>query len=103
MTTNMCMRRRRMLVLLGVIACATGLTTDAQAPPVPGECNVPASQRGGDIGCYLSATETLGALPEDARFWHIYNYPTRPAAEAVKAPRGPVVDAFGKVWLYAIA
>ena len=94
---------RRMLFLLSVIACATCLTTFAQTPPVPGECNVPASQRGEDNGCYLSAIQTLGALPADARFWHIYNYPTRAAAEAVKAPRGTVVEAFGKVWLYAIA
>ena len=56
-----------------------------------------------EISVALSATETLGALPEDARFWHIYNYPTRLAAQAVKAPRGTVVEAFGKVWLYAIA
>ena len=103
MTTHMCITRRQMLLLLSMIVCATCLTMSAQVPPVPGMCNVPASQRAGDIGCYLSATETLGALPEDARFWHIYNYPTRPAAEAVKAPRGTVVEAFGKVWLYAIA
>ena len=103
MTANMRITRRQRLLLLGVIACATCLTTFAQAPPVPGNCDVLASQRAGDIGCYLSATQTLGALPEDARFWHIYNYPTRPAAEAVKGPRGTVVEAFGKVWLYAIA
>ena len=103
MTTSMRITRRQMLLPLSMIACATCLTTFAQAPPVPGGCNVPASQRAGDIGCYLSATETLGALPEDARFWHIYNYPTLPAVEAVKGPRGTVVEAFGKVWLYAIA
>jgi len=95
--------RRRMGVLLGMIVCATCLTTFAQEPPVPGMCNVPVSQRAGDIGCYLTATETLGALPEDARFWHVYNYPTRSAAEAAKGPRGTVVEAFGKVWLYTIA
>ena len=103
MATNIRITRRHTLLLLSMIVCATCLTTFAKAPPVPGNCDVPASQRAGDIGCYLSATERLGALPEDARFWHIYNYPTRPAAEAVKGPRGTVVEAFGKVWLYAIA
>ena len=103
MVANMRITRLPMLVLPSLIASATCLTTFAQAPSVPGECNVPARQRGGEVGCYLSATETLGALPDDARFWHIYNYPTRAAAEAVKGPRGTVVEAFGKVWLYNIA
>jgi hypothetical protein len=67
MTTDMRITLRRMLFLLSVIACATCLTTFAQTPPVPGECNVPASQRGEENGCYLSAIQTLGALPADAR------------------------------------
>ncbi|MGA8618004.1 MAG: hypothetical protein WB660_05725 [Candidatus Sulfotelmatobacter sp.] len=35
-------------------------------------------------------------------FWHLYNYPTRAVAEAAKGPRGTVVEAFGRVWLYTI-
>ncbi len=30
-------------------------------------------------------------------------YPTRAAAEAVKGPRGIVVESFGKIWLFTIA
>jgi mannose-6-phosphate isomerase-like protein (cupin superfamily) len=77
----------------------------AQAPPgaPPGACTMPVSQRTSEVGCYLTATEVLGALPQGAQFWHLYNYPTRAAAEAVKGPHGTVVQSFGKVWLYTIA
>ena len=70
---------------------------------VPGGCNTPVSQRTSEVGCYLSATEVLGALPQDPLFWHLYVYPTRAAAEAAKGPRGTVVESFDKVWLYTIA
>ena len=77
----------------------------AQAPPgaPPGACTMPVSQRTSEVGCYLTATEVLGTLPQGAQFWHLYNYPTRAAAEAVKGPNGTVVESFGKVWLYRIA
>jgi len=36
-------------------------------------------------------------------FWHLYQYPSRAAADAAKGAHGTVVESFGKVWLYAIA
>jgi len=77
----------------------------AQAPPgaPPGACTTLVSQRTSEVGCYLTATEVLGTLPQGAQYWHLYNYPTRAAAEAVKGPNGTVVESFGKVWLYRIA
>jgi quercetin dioxygenase-like cupin family protein len=70
---------------------------------VPGACDTPASQRSGEIGCYLTASEDIGELPPGPMAWHLYNYPTRSAAEAGKGGRGIVVEAFGKIWLYTIA
>jgi quercetin dioxygenase-like cupin family protein len=70
---------------------------------VPGNCATPAAERTGELGCYVDAEVTLGDLPKSPVFWHLYNYPDRAAAEAVKAPHGAVVEAFGKVWLYVIA
>ena len=65
---------------------------------------MPASQRSNDVGCYLSASEDLGVLPQSARFWHVYNYPTRAAArKRIKGPRGTIVESFGRTWLYTIA
>jgi quercetin dioxygenase-like cupin family protein len=53
----------------------------------------------------LIVSVDLGELPESPIFWHLYNYPTRAAAEveAAKAPRATVVEAFDKVWLYSLA
>ena len=47
----------------------------------------------------------LGELPQEPLFWHLYNYPSRTAAEdeAEKAPSATVVEAFDKVWLYSIS
>jgi quercetin dioxygenase-like cupin family protein len=71
---------------------------------VGGGCNTPVSQRTSEVGCYLTATEVLGALPQAPLFWHLYVYPTRAAAaEAAKGSRGTVVESFEKVWLYTIA
>jgi len=70
---------------------------------IPGGCNTPVNQRTSEVGCYLTATEVLGVLPEGALFWHLYVYPTRAAAETAKGPGGTVVESFEKVWLYTIA
>ena len=81
-------------------ACVLNAPASAQ---VAGNCATPAAERTGELGCYVDAEVTLGELPKSPVFWHLYKYPDRAAAEAVKAPHGTVVEAFGKVWLYAIA
>jgi quercetin dioxygenase-like cupin family protein len=35
-------------------------------------------------------------------FWHVYQYPSRAAAQAAAVPRSTVVEAFGRVMLYVI-
>jgi len=89
---------------LAAVACSVAVlaATDITLAEVPGGCDTPISQRTSEVGCYLMATEVLGAIPERPVFWHLYNYPTRAAAETVKGPRGTVVESFGKVWLYTI-
>lgn len=88
-----------MMTLLLAASMAAGVVS-AQ---VPGGCNTPVSQRTTEVGCYLTATELLGALPRGPLFWHLYVYPSRAAAEVAKGPRGTVVESFEKVWLYTIA
>ena len=82
------------------------LSSAAQLPGtrVPGGCDVPATAKPKEVGCYLTATETLHTLPTGDVFWHLYEYPTRAAAAAAK-PRsfGTVAESLGKVWLYVIA
>lgn len=93
--------------ILVAIACSMLGMTLATTPPSsaqpPGRCDTPVSQRTGEVGCYLTATEVLGAMPPGSVFWHLDTYPTRAAAEAARGPRGTVVESFGKVWLYTIA
>jgi quercetin dioxygenase-like cupin family protein len=92
---------RNLTLITWLLASVTGMgTVWAQ---VPGGCNMPVSLRTSEVGCYLTATEVLGALPQGALFWHLYLYPTRAAAEAAKGQRGTVVKSFEKVWLYTIA
>jgi len=35
-------------------------------------------------------------------FWHLDTYPNRAAADAQKGPRGTVIEALGRVWLFTI-
>jgi|SRR5437588_3913690 len=92
--------RKQALITWLLVAVAAAGAVWAQ---VPGGCNTPVSQRTSEAGCYLTATEALGALPQGPLFWHLYLYPTRAAAEAAKGQRGTVVESFEKVWLYTIA
>lgn len=71
---------------------------------VPGGCDVLASKRTEESGCYLLAAESLKRLPAREVFWHLYTYPTRAAAEAArKGAPGTVVESLGKIWLFIIA
>ena len=62
----------------------------AQAPPspfaaiYPGRCETPVSERTGDAGCYLLATEPVDGLSE-AVYWHLYTYPTLAIAQAARS------------------
>jgi quercetin dioxygenase-like cupin family protein len=102
MTTCMATWRRAnanlVAIAWSVMALAAAQTASAQLHG----CDTPVSERTSEVGCYTSAIKVLGAMPEGPVFWHLYNYPTRAAAEAVKGPRGTVVEAFGRVWLYAV-
>jgi len=61
------------------------------------------SERRTELGCYTTAVEIIGELPQLPLYWHLDNYPTRAAAEAAKQARGTVVESLGKVWLFTIA
>ena len=87
---------------LTVTAWSVVLAASMSAQDHHSGCDTPVSKRTNEVGCYTTATRVLGAMPKGPVFWHLYNYPTRAAAEVVMGPRGTVVEAFGRVWLYAI-
>lgn len=55
------------------------------------------------MGCFITAREVLGQLPSVPLYWHLDTYPTWPAADAARGPRGTVVESLGKIWLFTIA
>jgi hypothetical protein len=54
-------------------------------------------------GLFLTAEAQLGILPPQPLYWHIYEYTSRAAAEAVRGERGTAAEVFGRHWLYTIA
>jgi quercetin dioxygenase-like cupin family protein len=94
--------------ILSLPICVVVLSSTSAAPllgsRVPGGCDVPVAARTSEVGCYLAATETLSNLPPQELFWHLYEYPTRAAAETAKPQSmGTVAESLGKIWLYVIA
>ena len=81
---------------------ADGSHVASTTVPVPGGCEMPRTGPADAVGCYLAGTAQLGAAPAAALFWHLDTYPTRAAAEAARGPRGTVVSAHGRTWLFTI-
>src|SRR5262245_10848925 len=96
-------RALRTTILALLLLASVAGTGDVHAQVPPGGCTEPASKHAGEIGCYLSADESLGVLPQSPLFWHLYQYPTRDAATAAKGKHGTVGQSFQKIWLYTIA
>lgn len=82
---------------------ALALSATAVWAQVPGACAKLSSERTSDVGCYVDASDALSELPDAPLFWHLYNFPTRAAAQALKTRHSTIVESFGKVWFYAIA
>jgi mannose-6-phosphate isomerase-like protein (cupin superfamily) len=92
------------LLVLATLCFAGRVEAQLPGTRVPGGCDVPVSQRTSEVGCYLTATQTIETLPDEAIFWHVYAYPTRAAAEAVqRGAASTVVESLGRVWLFTIA
>jgi quercetin dioxygenase-like cupin family protein len=87
-----------------IVLCALVLmgAHPAQAQ-VPGDCELPVAQRTRLEGCYLLASTALETLPRGPLYWHLYNYPTRIAAEGIVGQHTTIVESFGRIWLMAIA
>jgi hypothetical protein len=88
-------------------AIALPVMTLAAIPPALGQTGgtcIPISERGmRTMGCFITAREVLGKLPQVPLFWHLDTYPTRAAADAARGPRGTVVESLGKIWLFTVA
>lgn len=74
----------RTLAVIGTLILLASASASAQ---LPGRCELPVSERTGDIGCYVLKIQPLGPLPDTQLFWHLYVFPSREAAKAASAPR----------------
>jgi len=64
---------------------------------------LPISERSGEIGCWILASEPVGQFSAHSVFWHLDKFSTRASAEQAKERTGTVLPALGKVWLLTIA
>lgn len=96
------------IALLVVAACPHALAQDLQGSgPGRGGSNCrPVSdfdnERTQDAGCWIMARVPQGVMPQSTVFWHVYSYPSRAEAEAVKGSHGTVIEGLGKIWLLAV-
>jgi len=91
----------RQIALFCALAVSVPVRAIAQEPS-ESRCQ-PIAQRKGDVGCWIIVDDPIGPVPSQPVFWHLDTYPSRAAAEAVKRPRGTVVESLAKVWLFTIA
>ncbi len=64
---------------------------------------LPVSERRGEIGCWILASEPVGQFSAHSVFWHLDKFSTSALAEQAKGRTGTVLLALGKVWLLTIA
>jgi quercetin dioxygenase-like cupin family protein len=90
--------------VLGLILLSAAVAgVFAQAPDTSVHC-VPVAERGGrELGCFVIATTPVGKLRGIAQYWYLDAFASKKAAERAQGPRGTVVAAAGKTWLFTIA
>jgi hypothetical protein len=86
------------LTLLVGAVCDVAVAQPAKKP----SCR-PVSERTQEIGCWLLVNQSVGVLPKEPVYWHLYTYPDRARAEAAKRGHETIVESLGRVWLMSIA
>jgi quercetin dioxygenase-like cupin family protein len=89
------MQRVSIVVFAGVLVLAAPRQASAQI------CR-PASERTGELGCWIVANTELGELPPAPIFWYLDSYAARSQAERARGPRGTVVESLGRIWVLTI-
>ena len=80
------------------------LSSSALHAQTDGTCIPVAERADRAFGCFVTARQELGPLPDASPlFWHLDTYPTRGAAAAAGIARSTVVESLGRIWLFTIA
>ena len=89
-------------VVFALLVTSISLCAQQNAPPLSFGICKPVSERTSEVGCWIVVDQPVGRIEQGQAFWHLDVYPTRPAAEKAKGPRGTVIESLGKVWLLTI-
>lgn len=93
----------RLSVLGSLLLTAAIAGVLAQMPETDVRC-IPVEERAGrELGCFVIATAAVGKLRGITQYWYLDAFASTRAAERVQGPRGTVVAAAGKTWLFTIA
>jgi len=94
----------KILLISTVLLSAAVCVAQDKPATVPGQVGcLPVSARTGELGCWILADESLGALPSDPIFWHLDKFSSLDLAEKAKESNGTTLQALGKAWLFTIA
>lgn len=92
----------RMTVFGSIVACGMGAGAMAQMDTNV-QC-VPAAERAGrELGCFIVANTPIGKLRGITQYWYLDAFASKAAAKRAQGPRGTVVEAAGRIWLFTIA
>jgi hypothetical protein len=82
-----------------LVALMSAISGSAVAQPVSGGLCRPVQERKAEIGCWILGHIPVGQFAAPAT-WYLHTFSDRASAEAGRGPRGIVVEAFNKVWLF---
>lgn len=92
----------RITVLGSIVAC--GMAAGASAQMDTDVHCIPVAERAGrELGCFIIASVPIGKLRGITQFWYLDAFSSKAAAQRVRNPRGTVVEAAGRAWLFTIA
>lgn len=91
---------RTLTVMLGAVAALGHPSVTAHAQATSRSCSGTAGETPGPA-C-LAAHVDVDTLPPGPLYWHIYTFADTEAALRARPPRGAVVQAFSRVWLFDV-
>src|SRR4051812_17576629 len=78
------------IAALSFLSLTAGLGAAEKPLPPDVHCD-PVAERGDrKLGCFVTGSELLGELPKTPLYWHLYEYPSRAAADSARSKQGSV-------------
>lgn len=78
-------------------------TTSAASAQTPGRCQERTRPGITEVGCYLLDSVTIGDLPRDSVYWHLYEFQSLRSAVQAREGKSTEFEAFDRFWLGTVA